>query len=147
LCREVGAAARSSIMADIGKLTAPTLEDIERLAREEYDRLPREFRDTCGDIVFRVEDFADEDVLDEMDAGSEFELTGLFVGQELGAQDSNSMPREPSMIFLYRVPILAEWAETGAALGDLVSHVIVHEIGHHFGLSDEDMERIEETAN
>ena len=134
-------------MADMHKMTAPTLEDIERLARAEFDRLPREFRDTCGDIVFKVEDFADEEVLDEMDAGSEFELTGLFVGQELGAQEGSSMPREPSMIFLYRVPILAEWAETGVALGDLVSHVIVHEIGHHFGLSDDDMERIEEDAN
>ena len=131
-------------MADMSKLTAPTLDDIERLAREEFGRLPREFRDTCGDIVFKVEDFAAEDVLDEMDAGSEFELTGLFVGQELGSQDASSMPREPSMIFLYRVPILAEWAESGVELGQLVSHVIVHEIGHHFGLSDDDMERIED---
>ena len=134
-------------MADMRKLTAPTLDDIERLAREEFDRLPREFRNTCGDVVIKVEDFADEDVLDEMDAGSEFELTGLFVGHELGAQEASSMPREPSMIFLYRVPILAEWAETGAELGELVSHVIVHEIGHHFGLSDNDMERAEEDAD
>lgn len=131
-------------MADLRSLKAPSLDDIARLAQEEYDRLPREFRDTCGEIVFRVEDFADEDVLDEMDASSEFELTGLFVGQELGAKEGSAMPREPSMIFLYRVPILAEWAESGVELGALVSHVIVHEIGHHFGLTDDDMERIED---
>jgi predicted Zn-dependent protease with MMP-like domain len=130
-------------MANLSKLTAPSLDDMERMAREEYERLPREFRDTCGDILFRVQDYADDDVLDEMDAESPFEITGLFVGQELGAQESTSVPREPSMIFLYRVPILAEWAETGVELGALVSHVIVHEIGHHFGLSDEDMDRIE----
>ena len=133
-------------MASLRNLTAPSLDDLERLAREEFDRLPRQFRETCGDIVFRVEDFADEDVLDEMDAGSEFELTGLFVGQELATQGAGSMPREPSMIFLYRVPILAEWAETGVELGEIVAHVIVHEIGHHFGLSDDDMERIEDDA-
>lgn len=132
-------------MPSLRNMTAPSIEDIERLAREEYDRLPREFRETCGDIVFRVEDFADEEILEEMDA-ADYELTGLFVGQELGAQDGSSMPREPSMIFLYRVPILAEWAETGVELGALVSHVIVHEIGHHFGLSDEDMDRIEEAG-
>ena len=134
-------------MPNLSNLTAPTLDDLERLAREEYDRLPAEFRKTCGDIVFRIEDYADDDVLDEMDAESPFEITGLFVGQELGAQEGSSMPREPSMIFLYRVPILAEWAETGVELGALVSHVIVHEIGHHFGLSDEDMDRIEAETN
>ena len=134
-------------MSKLSTLTAPTLDDFERMAREEFDRLPREFRSTLGDVVFTVQDFAEDDVLDEMDADSPFELTGLFVGQELGAQDANTMPREPSMVFLYRVPILAEWAETGVELGALVSHVIVHEIGHHFGLSDEDMERIESEAN
>ena len=134
-------------MSKLSTLTAPTLDDFERMAREEFDRLPREFRSTLGDVVFTVQDFAEDDVLDEMDADSPFELTGLFVGQELGTQDANTLPREPSMVFLYRVPILAEWAETGVELGALVSHVIVHEIGHHFGLSDEDMERIESEAN
>jgi predicted Zn-dependent protease with MMP-like domain len=134
-------------MSKLSTLTAPTLDDFERMAREEFDRLPSEFRSTLGDVVFTVQDFAEDDVLDEMDAESPFELTGLFVGQELGAQDANTLPREPSMVFLYRVPILAEWAETGVELGALISHVIVHEIGHHFGLSDEDMERIESEAN
>ena len=134
-------------MPDLRDLKAPSLDDLERLARDEFDRLPSQFRETCGDIVFRVEDFADEDVLDEMDASSEFELTGLFVGHELGAQEAGTLPREPSMIFLYRVPILAEWAETGVELGRLVSHVIVHEVGHHFGLSDDDMDRIEDAAD
>lgn len=133
-------------MSKLSALTAPTLDDFESMAREEFDRLPREFRETLGDVVFTVQDYAEDDILDEMDAESPFELTGLFVGQELGAQEGNPMPREPSMIFLYRIPILAEWAETGVELGPLISHVIVHEIGHHFGLSDEDMERIEGEA-
>jgi predicted Zn-dependent protease with MMP-like domain len=133
-------------MSKLSTLTAPTLDDFERMAREEFERLPREFRDTLGEVVFTVQDYAEDDILDEMDAESPFELTGLFVGQELGGQDSTSTPREPSMIFLYRIPILAEWAETGVELGPLISHVIVHEIGHHFGLSDEDMERIEDGA-
>jgi len=133
-------------MSKLSTLTAPTLDDFERMAREEFERLPREFRDTLGEVVFTVQDYAEDDILDEMDAESPFELTGLFVGQELGAQEANTMPREPSMIFLYRIPILAEWAETGVELGPLISHVIVHEIGHHFGLSDEDMDRIENEA-
>lgn len=133
-------------MSKLSPLTAPTLDDFESMAREEFDRLPREFRETLGDVVFTVQDYAEDDILDEMDAESPFELTGLFVGQELGAQEGNTMPREPSMIFLYRIPILAEWAETGVELGPLISHVIVHEIGHHFGLSDEDMDRIENEA-
>ena len=133
-------------MSKLSTLTAPTLDDFERMAREEFERLPREFRDTLGEVVFTVQDYAEDDILDEMDAESPFELTGLFVGQELGAQEANTMPREPSMIFLYRIPILAEWAETGVELGPLISHVIVHEIGHHFGLSDDDMDRIENEA-
>jgi len=133
-------------MSKLTHLTAPTLDDFEVLAREEYRRLPQEFRDKCGEIIFRVQDYADDDVLDAMDA-SAFEITGLFVGQELGAQDANPMPREPSMIFLYRVPIIAEWAETGIELGHLIYHVIVHEIGHHFGLSDAQIAAIEAAAD
>ncbi|MBI1211456.1 MAG: hypothetical protein GC190_08335 [Alphaproteobacteria bacterium] len=130
-------------MSKLSALTAPTLDDFERMAREEFERLPHRFRETLGDVVFRIQDYAEEDVLDEMNAESPLELTGLFVGRELGAQQASTLPHEPSMIFLYRVPILAEWAETGVELGALISHVIVHEIGHHFGLTDEDMERIE----
>ncbi len=134
-------------MKNVGALTAPTLDDFERIAREEYERFPREFRDTCGDVVFRVQDYADDEILDEMNAESPLELTGLFVGQELGAHEGTPMPREPSIIFLYRIPILVEWAESDIALGALISHVMVHEIGHHFGLSDEDMDRIENEAD
>jgi len=130
-------------MKNVSALTAPTLDDFERIAREEFERFPREFRETCGDVVFRVQDYADDEILDEMQAESALELTGLFVGQELGAQEGSPMPREPSMIFLYRIPILVEWAESDIALGQLISHVMVHEIGHHFGLSDDDMDRIE----
>jgi len=134
-------------MKNLSDLTAPTLDDFERMARAEFERLPREFRDTCGEVVFRVQDYADDEILDEMDLDSPLELTGLFVGQELASQESSTMPREPSIIFLYRIPILVEWAEEGTALGALISHVMVHEIGHHFGLSDEDMDRIENESD
>lgn len=130
-------------MSKLTHLTAPTLDEFEKLAREEYEKLPADVREKCGEIVFRIQDYADDDVLDAMEAESPLEITGLFVGQELAAHETSSMPREPSMIFLYRVPILAEWAEGGVELGHLIGHVIIHEIGHHFGLSDEDMHRIE----
>lgn len=134
-------------MSNLHNLMAPSLDDFEILAREAFNRLPRSFREMCGNIVFKIEDFADEDVLDELDEdGSAFELTGLFYGRDVGEADSDNLPREPNMIFLYRVPIIAEWAETGVTLGDIVTHVLIHEIGHHFGLSDEDIERIEDDA-
>ncbi|WP_373503832.1 metallopeptidase family protein [Aestuariivirga sp.] len=125
-------------------LSAPTLSDIEELAAEAFAALPEAFRALCGDIVIAVQDFPDKDVLDEMNAG-EFDLLGLFHGVGL-AHDAASPEtgRMPNMVFLYRRAILDYWAEHDETLGAIVTHVLVHEIGHHFGLSDEDMYAIED---
>ncbi len=129
-------------------LSAPSLKDIERLATEAFEGLPAEFRNLCGTIVFRVEDFPAKDVLDELQAETPFDILGLFHGVGL-AQDA-AVPetgRMPNMVFLYRRPILDYWAEHDEPLGTIVTHVLVHEIGHHFGLSDADMEALEAGAN
>jgi predicted Zn-dependent protease with MMP-like domain len=125
-------------------MSAPTLDDIERLARAAFERLPAAFRARCGEIMFRVEDFPDDDVMDEMDLETPFDIMGLFQGVGLTAKsESDPIPREPNIVTLYRRPLLDEWCEGEATLGEVVTHVLVHEIGHHFGFSDEDMERIE----
>lgn len=128
-------------------LSAPFLQDIERLAAEAFKRLPAHFRALCGDIVFRVEDFPSDDVLDDMQAESPFDILGLFQGIGLAqGHAAAETGRLPNMVFLYRRPILDYWAEHEETLGALVTHVLVHEIGHHFGLSDADMEAIERQA-
>lgn len=126
-----------------GPLPAPSLDDFELIAREAWDSLPAAFKQMAGDIVFRVEDFADEEVLAEMEIEDPFELTGLYTGVDLTHQSiSDPVPTIP-MVFLYRRPILDEWAERGTVtLQELIAHVLVHEVGHHFGLSDEDMDAI-----
>jgi len=130
------------------ELTAPTLDEIEFLARDTFERLPEEFRARCGEIVFRVEDFPDDDVMEEMELETPYDILGLFQGIGLTeALESDSVPREPSMVFLYRRPILDEWSDSEITLGDIVTHVLVHEIGHHFGFSDADMQRIESEIN
>jgi predicted Zn-dependent protease with MMP-like domain len=124
-------------------LLAPSLDDIEAIARVEFDRLPEKFRDLCDGVLFAVQDFPDEDVMDEMGVETEFDLLGLFQGADLTERDSGHARPEPTMIFLYRRPILDYWAENSVTLGEVVRHVLVHEIGHHFGLSDDDMAAIE----
>jgi len=125
-------------------LAAPSLDDIAALARRAFDALPAPFRKLAGDVVFRVEDFADAEVLAEVGVDDPFELTGLYQGVALSQRSVLSSGVPASMVFLYRRPILDEWAERGnLTLGELVSHVLVHEIGHHFGLSDEDIHEIE----
>lgn len=125
---------------------APSLADIEALAADAWDRLPSEFRQLCRDIVFQVEDFATDDVLDELDIESPFDLMGLYRGVSLDRKSVLDQALEPDMVFLYRRAILDYWAESDETLGHLVTHVLVHEIGHHFGLSDADMEAIEAEA-
>lgn len=128
------------------KLAAPSLADIEALAAEAYARLPAHFRNLCQGLVIRVEDFPDAEVVDSMRLESDFDLLGLFQGVGLPFQ-SESVPEPlPNMIWLYRRPILDYWTEHEDTLGEIVTHVLVHEIGHHFGLSDEDMEAIEASA-
>ena len=125
---------------------APSLAEFEILAREVFRHLPKRFRDLAADVVIRVDDFPSEDVLDEMKAESEFDLLGLFHGVGLPFRSESAAVQMPNMIWLYRRPILDYWAEHDETLGAIVKHVLVHEIGHHFGLSDADMAAIEEAA-
>jgi predicted Zn-dependent protease with MMP-like domain len=127
---------------------APSLGDFERLAERVYTRLPESFRRLCRHVVIQVAEFPDEDVLKEMGAESPFDLLGLFSGVGL-AQDGAvaESGRLPNHVYLYRRPILDYWAEHEETLGALIAHVLIHEIGHHFGMSDEDMERLEALAD
>lgn len=123
---------------------APSLDDFAALARAAFDALPEPFKSLAGEVVIRVDDFADAETLAMMEMEDPFELTGLYHGVDVGNRDSLGPAPEPSRIFLYRRPILDEWAEHGdVALGELVAHVLIHEIGHHFGLSDDDIDHIE----
>lgn len=123
---------------------APSLDDFAALARAAFDALPEPFRSLAGDVVIRVDDFADEETLKMMEMEDPFELTGLYHGVDLGGRDSLGPAAEPSRIFLYRRPILDEWAEHGeVTLGEMIAHVLIHEIGHHFGLTDDDIDHIE----
>ena len=125
---------------------APSLADIQELAEEAYARLPDRFRKLCDGLVIHVEDFPTSEVLNSMHAESEFDLLGLFQGVGLPFQSETAPELMPNMIWLYRRPILDYWAEHGDTLGEIVTHVLVHEIGHHFGLSDEDMNALEAAA-
>jgi predicted Zn-dependent protease with MMP-like domain len=124
----------------------PSLTDLEVLARDVFARLPAKFRALCEGLVIQVEDFAPDEVLDDMGIESEFDLMGLFQGVGLPFRSASAPVQMPNMIWLYRRPILDYWAEHDDTLGAIVAHVLVHEIGHHFGLSDEDMEAIEDAA-
>ena len=117
------------------------------MAHEVFERLPRTFRDLCQGLIIRVDDFPTEEVLDQMNSESEFDLLGLFQGVGLPFRSNEDIARLPNMVWLYRRPILDYWAEHEEALGDIVRHVLIHEIGHHFGLSDRDMEAIEAGAD
>jgi predicted Zn-dependent protease with MMP-like domain len=123
---------------------APSLAELEVLAGEVFRRLPKRFRNLAADVVIRVDDFPTDDVLDEMGAETEFDLLGLFQGVGLPFRSESAAVQMPNMIWLYRRPILNYWAEHDETLGAIVKHVLVHEIGHHFGLSDADMAAIEE---
>jgi predicted Zn-dependent protease with MMP-like domain len=128
-------------------LKAPSLAEMEAMAHDIFQRLPQRFRELCGGVILRVDDFPTEEVLDEMDAESEFDLLGLFQGTGLPHQSNADVARLPNMIWLYRRPILDYWAEHDETLGHIVRHVLIHEIGHHFGLSDDDMTAIEADAD
>jgi predicted Zn-dependent protease with MMP-like domain len=126
----------------------PTLEDFDRLAREAWASLPAAFRGLAGDVLIRVEDWAEESVLDEMEIEDPYDLTGLYVGIDLTRRSiADPTPAAP-MVFLYRRAILDEWITHGdVPLAHLVAHVLVHEVGHHFGLSDEQMDALLDEAN
>jgi predicted Zn-dependent protease with MMP-like domain len=122
---------------------APALAEVELLAVDVFQRLPRRFRDLCADLVIQVDDFPTDEVLDHMGAESEFDLLGLFQGVGLPFRAESAPMQMPNMVWLYRRPILDYWAEHDETLGAIVKHVLVHEIGHHFGLTDADMETLE----
>jgi predicted Zn-dependent protease with MMP-like domain len=125
---------------------APSLAEIEALARAALERLPEPFAATALDVVLQVEEFADEEVLAEMGIEDPYELTGLYSGRPLTERSVDESGRFPDQVFLYRSPILLEWSEGEDSLEHLVAHVLIHEIGHHFGLSDENMHALEEAA-
>lgn len=130
-----------------GQTTAPDAAALERLADAAIAALPEHFRVHLAGVVLRIEEFADDEVLAELGIEDPFELTGLYSGRSLDKQSSWVSGELPPMIHLYRRPLLDEWCDTGVALEDLITHVIVHEVGHHFGFSDEDMHAIEEAAD
>lgn len=126
----------------------PNLDDLETIAQTAFAEIPDELRGFCSDVVIRVEDFPDEETEQEMELESPFDLLGLYKGVALPhVSFGEGAPRlDVDRIFLYRRPILDYWCETGEDLTSLVKHVLIHEIGHHFGFSDDDMERIEDEA-
>jgi predicted Zn-dependent protease with MMP-like domain len=119
---------------------------MEVLAEHAYRRLPAHFRALCEGLVIQVDDFPTEEVLKSMGLESEFDLLGLFHGVGLPFRSESAPNQMPNMIWLYRRPILDYWAEHDETLGAIVTHVLVHEIGHHFGLSDDDMYALEDAA-
>ena len=124
-------------------LLAPDADAIETLAREVLARLPEPFRVHLDGVILRVEEFAEEAVLDEMGIEDPFELSGLYTGRPVGEKSVADSGALPDMIHLYRRPLLDEWVETGVSLEALIAHVVIHEVGHHFGLSDDDMHALE----
>ena len=125
---------------------APSLAEFEVLAADVFRHLPKRFRDLCAGVVIQVDDFPADDVIAEMQAESEFDLLGLFSGTGLPFRSESASGQMPNMIWLYRRPILDYWAEHEETLGAIVKHVLIHEIGHHFGLSDAAMAAIEKAA-
>ncbi len=126
---------------------APDLAAMEDMAHKMFALLPESFRKLCEGVIIRVDDFPTDDVLQELKAETEFDLLGLFQGVGLPFQSIDESGRLPNMVWLYRRPILDYWAENDETLGHIVRHVLIHEIGHHFGLSDDDMEAIEASVD
>lgn len=124
--------------------TAPGLEEIERLARDALARIPEPFASHLPGIILQVEDWPSPDLLDAMGIADPYELTGLYEGRPVGEKSIDDFATLPDRILLFRRPLLDEWAETGVALAELVNHVVVHEVGHHFGLSDAQMAALEQ---
>lgn len=126
--------------------TPPSLEEIETIALETLAHLPDRFRRHAEGVIVRIEEFPDEEIEREMELESPFDLMGLYSGVSLDHQSVGDLPRTPNMIFLYRRPLLDYWCETGEDLPHLVRHVMIHEMGHHFGFSDADMDALEAEA-
>lgn len=122
----------------------PSSDDIQGVAEQAYSALPVNFRRLCEGLIIHVDDFPDDETLNDMGAQTEFELLGLFRGRGLAHRSAlDETGAMPNMIWLYRRPLLDYWCEGENTLSEVVTHVLVHEIGHHFGLSDEDIVEIE----
>jgi predicted Zn-dependent protease with MMP-like domain len=128
------------------KMLPPDLADFDAMARAALLVIPEPLRGFAKDVVVRVDDFPDDDVCTEMELESPFEILGLYQGIALNEKDVGMSDSQPDMVFLYRRPILDYWAETGEDLNHIVRHVLIHEIGHHFGFSDDDMHALEDMA-
>ena len=122
----------------------PSLDDIETLAKAALGTIPEVLRKALGPVVISVDDFPDDETQEEMETESPFDLLGLYRGVSLPRKSVSDTPQAMDMIFLYRRPLLDYWCETGEDLDHVVRHVLIHEIGHHFGFSDDDMERMEQ---
>ncbi len=125
---------------------APDADRIEALARAAISRLPEAFRRHLGGIVLQVEELAEDDVLAELGIDDPFELSGLYSGRPIGQKSVGDFATMPDIIHLYRRALLDEWIDTGVSLEALVAHVLIHKVGHHFGLSDADMHALEQAA-
>ncbi len=126
---------------------APKLEVLERIAENQLKNLPLQFQPHIQDLIVRVEELPDHETMVELELDNALDLLGLYRGVAVADKSVHDTPADVDMVFLYRRPILDYWHETGEGLGHLVRHVLIHEIGHHFGFSDDDMERIEKTEN
>ena len=130
--------------ASVQPHTAPDADAIRAIALKALNALPAEFRAHLGDVVLIVEEFADEETLDALGIEHPLDLSGLYHGRPVGEKSSMESGSLPDRIHLYRRAILEEWIETGVGLDELVAHVMIHEVGHHFGLSDDDMHALED---
>ncbi|MGC4024331.1 MAG: metallopeptidase family protein [Mesorhizobium sp.] len=129
-----------------GEQLSPSLDEIELLALEKYAGLPMDFRDLTGELVIQIADFPTDEIMDALSLETPFDLLGLFEGRGIAERWNPSTGEGPNRITLYRRAILDYWSENEETLGSIINHVLIHEIGHHFGLSDEDMEQIESSV-
>ena len=127
-------------------ILAPSLDDIAEIGSAALARLPQQFLEHISEIIIQAVDFPDEETCADLDVESPYEILGLYAGADLASKSVLDQPSGPDVIFLYRRPILDCWCEGDDTLADIITHVLVHEIGHHFGLSDEAMELMEDTA-
>ena len=138
--------ARVANTFDWSSKLSPSLQDMELLALEAFAQLPEQFRELTGEVLIQIAEFPTEEIMDDLALETPFDLLGLFEGRGIAERWTPQTGEGPNRVTLYRRAILDYWAENEETLGDIVTHVLIHEIGHHFGLSDDDMEHIEQAA-